>query len=92
MKTVRRGNPLLLLLFAGVLWVVFLTLMTLCFRWLGTTFPWVVLTSLVAAWGVWTIVIARSHRHPRMEQERTRAASPIVAGSPDAKVVAFKAG
>lgn len=88
MNAMHRFRPLALMIFAMVLWAVFLVLMTLCLRWLGTSFPWVVLSSLVAAWGVWTIVIARSRRRPTPGMEE----KPAPRSAPVAEVLPIKVG
>ena len=88
MNAMHRFRPLALMIFAMVLWAVFLVLMTLCLRWLGTSFPWVVLSSLVAAWGVWTIVIARSRRRPLPET----VVKPALRSAPAAEALPIKVG
>lgn len=80
MKRQRPWKPLFLLLSAGLLWAAFLALLTLCLRGLGTTFPWVLLSALIAAWGVWTVVIARSLRRPApVESPEREQAAPVSA-------------
>lgn len=88
MNAMHRFRPLAVMVFAMGLWAVFLVLMTLCLRWLGTSFPWVVLSSLVAAWGVWTVVIARSRRRPMPEM----VAKPVLRSAPAAEVLPIKVG
>ena len=88
MNAMHRFRPLILMIFAMGLWAGFLVLMTLCLRWLGTSFPWVVLSSLVAAWGVWTVVIGRSRRRPLPET----VAKPALRSAPAAEALPIKVG
>ena len=86
----KRSHPaiaIFLIFLAVSLWAVFLTLLTLCLRWLGTSFPWVIATSLVAAWGVWTVVIARSRLRPDAGVGNARSAAVLRDGTKPAVAV-----